>query len=82
MVKDHIEAHEYSINNRTLLEEDKKCGCFYCITIFNPEEIEEWVEEGDGTAICPYCGMDSVIGEGSGYPITKRFLKEMNEYWF
>lgn len=82
MAKDHIEAHKYSSNNKSQLEEERKCGCFYCITVFNSDEIEEWIDEGDGTAICPYCGMDSVIGEASGYPITKGFLKQMNEYWF
>ncbi len=35
-----------------------------------------------GTAICPYCRVDSIIGESSKYPITKEFLKMMKEYWF
>jgi len=33
------------------------------------------------TAICPYCGVDSVIGSASGFPITKDFLKRMNKRW-
>ena len=28
------------------------------------------------------CDIDSVIGDSSGFPITKEFLKKMNEYWF
>ena len=72
------------------LKKDKVCGCFYCLKIFSPEDIKEWLvakDEGNlcdryGTAICPYCGIDSVIGESSGYPITKEFLAKMKEYWF
>jgi acetone carboxylase gamma subunit len=60
---------------------------FYCLEIYSPSEINEWiVADNDcdryGTAICPYCGIDSVIGESSGYPITKDFLTKMNRYWF
>ena len=34
------------------------------------------------TALCPYCGVDSVKCESSGYPITKEFLAEMRARWF
>ena len=83
----YIEAHKYSCNHMEELKKDKVCGCFYCLTVFSPEEIESWlIADNDadrlGTAICPYCGIDSVIGESSGYPITKEFLKKMNEHWF
>ena len=77
-----IEAHKYSINHQKQLLRDKVCGCFYCLEIFSPTEIEEWVEDPGGTAICPHCGIDSVIGESSGYPITKEFLTAMNKEWF
>jgi len=79
---DVIEAHKYSSNHKTQLLKDKKCGCFYCLSIFNPQEIVEWVPDTHGTAICPHCGIDSVIGEGSNYPITVEFLKKMKDYWF
>ena len=53
---------------------------------YSPREIEEWVdadETGEGqTALCPRCGIDSVIGSASGYPITKEFLEAMNRRWF
>ena len=78
----YIEAHKLSSNHREQLLQDKKCGCFYCITIFDPKEITNWVEDISGTAICPYCCIDSVIGESSGFPITKGFLEEMNSHWF
>lgn len=81
-MKDYIEAHKHCTNNKPQLINDKKCGCFYCVNIFSPQEIEQWIEDTKGTAICPYCGIDSVIGESSGYPITKEFLNKMHEHWF
>ena len=77
-----IDAHKFSANHQNKLLKDKKCGCFYCLHIFSPNEIIEWVKDIDGTAICPYCGIDSVIGESSGYPITKIFLGQMKQHWF
>lgn len=62
-------------------DENTKCGCFYCLKIFEPKEIEEYIEDDNeldryGTAICPYCGIDSVISESSGYPITEDFFEK------
>lgn len=80
-------AHQFSSNHKPELEKDKRCGCFYCLSVFEPKEIEEWIISNNdcdrrGTAVCPYCGIDSVIGESSGYPITEKFLKEMHHIWF
>ncbi|MCL2402200.1 MAG: hypothetical protein FWC90_06115 [Oscillospiraceae bacterium] len=50
--------------------------------IFDPSEINEWVEDTSGTALCPYCGIDSIIGESSKYPVTEEFLLKMNQCWF
>lgn len=77
-----ITAHKHCANNKKNLIHDSVCGCFYCLEIFSPAEITEWVKDTNGTALCPYCGIDSVIGESSGYPITKDFLAEMKNYWF
>ena len=83
-----IEAHRFSSGNMPAVKEDKICGCFYCISIFAPTEITEYLQDDDipidkdGTALCPYCGIDSVIGESSGYPITEEFLRKMKNYWF
>ena len=71
-------AHKYSSNHKASLLKDTKCGCFFCLKIFSPT----WIDDVEGTAICPYCGIDSIIGESSGYPITTEFLSEMNKYWF
>lgn len=80
--KDIIAAHKFCTNNKISLQKDKVCGCFYCLKIFSPNEIEGYIEDTSGTAICPYCGIDSVIGESSGYPVTYDFLEQMKKYWF
>lgn len=77
------EAHSYSFANKKMLEKEERCGCFYCSTIFSPKEINDWCEdEQDWTAVCPSCGIDSVIGESVVYPLTKEFLGEMYRKWF
>lgn len=79
---DIVKAHAFSSNHKDALLQDHLCGCFYCIKIFDPQKITAWVPDISGTAICPYCGIDSVIGESSGYPITEEFLEAMNKRWF
>jgi len=81
MKDDIIKAHKYSSNHKNKILKDDICGCFHCLEIFNPSKINNWIDDISGTAICPYCGIDSVIGESSGYPITKEFLEEMNGCW-
>ena len=76
-----IAAHKHSSNHREELLSSDVCGCFYCLEIYSPHEIEEWVDEGK-CALCAKCGIDSVIGSASNYPITGDFLKKMNQYWF
>lgn len=77
-----IRAHRRSINHRNELLASRLCGCFYCLAIFPPAEITEWISDNEGTALCPQCGIDSVIGSESGYPITEAFLGRMQKYWF
>lgn len=79
--KDIYEAHKYSIYNREHIEKSFKCGCFYCMKIFSSSEINFWIDNND-TAMCPYCCIDSVIGDYSGYPITEDFLDAMKKRWF
>ena len=80
-------AHKFSNNHMEALKKDKVCGCFSCLKIFSPSEIQEWIISNNdcdrlGTAVCPFCYVDSIIGESSGFPITKEFLRAMNKRWF
>jgi hypothetical protein len=73
-------AHKYCFHNKELLIKHKKCGCFYCLSIFKPSDIKEWVDE-EQTAICPKCGIDSILPDNDGMTSID-FLIEMNAYWF
>ena len=75
-------AHNFCSNHKPELEKDPVCGCFYCLSVFDPPEITEWISDTRGTAVCPHCGVDSVIGESSGFPITREFLEAMHQRWF
>lgn len=83
-----LKAHHYSSGNKPALEKDELCGCFYCLKVLSPKEITEYIQNDDvaidkeGTALCPYCGVDSVLPQSSGFPLTNEFLKRMHRKWF
>ena len=88
-----VVAHSHSSVHRAEIEASEACGCFYCMSVFPPTEITEWVDwppdtpddlelAAGTTALCPRCGIDSVIGSASGYPLTVEFLSAMHSHWF
>ena len=87
---DIIAAHTHCSLHRAEILRSTICGCFYCLAIFRPSEVQDWIEEppkfgisaSGKSALCPRCGIDSVIGSSSGYPITVEFLTRMKEHWF
>jgi hypothetical protein len=87
MVKRHLKAiHDLARAHRALVEASKTCGCFYCRKTFPASEIREWVDKAPGsggstTALCPRCGIDSVL-PGGLIKLSKAMLDEMNDYWF
>ena len=93
MKSDVVAAHKHSSMHRAEVEASDVCGCFHCLAVFSPRAIKEWTgfsqTSGDGsesdlggTAFCPRCGVDSVIGSASDYSVTPDFLRQMNEHWF
>lgn len=90
---DLLAAHRHTSKNRREIEASKSCGCFYCMQIFPPTEIVAWagldvidldsplVADAE-TALCPYCGSESVIGDKSGFAVSAQFLDSMHEAWF
>lgn len=82
-------AHAHCALHRAEVERSSVCGCFYCRETFEPTAIREWIADRNvirgatgETALCPRCGIDSVIGSASGYPITPDFLARMRARWF
>jgi hypothetical protein len=83
------EAHRHCALHADEIRRSAVCGCFYCQSTFAPTEILEWIDDrnvGEGrtgrTALCPKCGIDSVLGDASGFPMTREFLDAMHARWF
>jgi uncharacterized Zn-finger protein len=81
-VKDLQEAHKYTHDNGYLLFAKQDCVCIYCGERFNSSDIVEHYLSDTGQAACPYCGIDAVIGEVSGFKLTDKFIEAMYEYFF
>jgi len=90
MTKDEIKGLLYNLHHSTFrnekqIQNSKVCGCFHCQKIFLPESVNEWCDNdgrGDKTALCPHCGMDSVLGDAGGVDITPSIMFIMNKMFF
>ena len=72
--------HRHTRANRMELEASEVCGCIACERIYFPSEVVRWLD--DGTAMCPHCGVDAVVGSASGIPIMPGVLRRAHERWF
>ncbi len=70
------EIHKLCGWHRDAIVASPSVGCFYCLAIYSPSEIEDWVDEpedcprGPGkTALCPKCGIDAVLPESPDYEL-------------
>lgn len=82
MTKAHMDAiHAFCRENKELVTRSKMCGCFYCCKTFKASV--KYVIKGklDDTAICPLCGIDSVLPD-SVSAINKPLLKAMSDRYF
>jgi hypothetical protein len=79
--KDLALAYKHSAMNRVEVQRSASCGCFHCLSTFEPSAIKHWIDTGQ-TAVCPTCGMDSVVGSASGFEIHLDFLATMKGRWF
>jgi hypothetical protein len=80
-------AHRHSSCHRDRDEvlSSQSCACFYCLEAFSPADIRDWIDVHDGvgtTALCPRCGIESVLGSNAGVPLDQAFLQRMHQYWF
>jgi hypothetical protein len=75
------DAHKHSSKHRGEVEASGRCACFFCFKTFPPTLIKTWVD-GNQTALCPSCGVDSVIGSGSSHRLDDAFLRKMHLQYF
>jgi hypothetical protein len=77
--------HRHSLRNEPEVKASRRCGCFYCFGFFSPADIDEWWDKGDDdgrdplplTAVCPLCGIDSVLPESPDYVLDTKFIEAM-----
>ncbi len=73
--------------HRAQIERSELCGCFSCERTFPPAAISGWTDargsDGSGqTALCPFCGVDAVIGSGADITITAELLAKLRKSYF
>jgi hypothetical protein len=76
-----IAAREHASRHRAEIQASARCGCYFCFHTFSHTEIKAWVDS-DQTALCPACGIDSVIGDASKHRLDGRFLRQMHTHFF
>jgi len=77
----YAEAYKHASKHRVELEASARCGCFFCFRTFPPASIKAWIDASQ-TALCPSCGVDSVIGNASSQRIDDAFLRKMHVHYF
>lgn len=70
------DAAIFNHNHREALADADQCGCYSCLRVFNPTEIESWTDNGT-TAICPYCDVDAIIPDPA-----PSILKKLHKKYF
>lgn len=72
----------HSVQNRREIERSGQCGCFSCFAVFPAAKVWDWVGSetpDEQMGMCPYCWMDTVLGDASGFAVTEQsFLRELN----
>ena len=84
-------AHKHTIFHASEIDASSECCCYYCGFQFDPHdpklEFEFWDTEDpkgrEPTITCPMCGIDCVIGDASGYPVSNPvFIQAMMTFAF
>ena len=78
---------KYNNSHYDLLKKSDKIGCYCCCKFFNFADIEEWITErriDNGlTAMCPTCGIDSVLPSLiEDVEITEEVLHKLRDKMF
>ena len=83
--EDRDALNRLTVYGRPVLEGSHlRCGCFHCGSTFTGSDVVDWIPEEDGedTALCPYCGCDAVIYETDAFPVSTALLSRLYIHWF
>jgi hypothetical protein len=81
-------AHKHTIFHAHEIGASTVCVCMYCGHEFHPAELgsRNWTDlrsPKGTTALCSQCGIDAVIGDASGFPVTDiHFKARCTRAWF
>lgn len=75
--------HSHSIRNRKEIDQSEYCHCFSCIRSYPSPVVMNFIKDGESeTALCPYCSIDTVIGDACGLELNPEILTALNKQWF
>lgn len=75
--------HSHTLRNRREIDQSEYCHCISCCKSYPSPIVVDFIKEDDGeTALCPYCGVDAVIGDGCGLKINGEILQALRKIWF
>ena len=74
-------AREHASRHRAEIQASTRCACYFCFHTFSAATIKAWIDT-DQTALCPKCGVDSVIGNASKHRLDEKFLRQMHTHVF
>jgi hypothetical protein len=74
------QVHERSRLNRQSMAPGAACRCFYCLQAFPVERISRWTDD-DKTALCPICGVDSVLSSSSD-GLSDALIQQLHAAYF
>jgi len=78
-----LELAKHSSHNEIEILHSKTCSCYFCRQTYSARDVNDWTNDKGGvTALCPICGMDSVIGDACGVPLDKNLLKDLNQAFY
>lgn len=75
--------HQHSLKNKFEVINSNKCACFHCFRVYDSDDVDTFLQENDGqeTAICPFCITDTIIGDASGFNLTDEMIDALaHEY--
>ncbi|WP_202410247.1 hypothetical protein [Pseudomaricurvus sp. HS19] len=80
MIDTNLSAlHKQSLRNRKHQSTAHQCGCFFCLSIFDASRVTQFWDD-ETTAVCPLCGIDSVIYDSQVESLTPGLLQALKRY--
>jgi NAD-dependent SIR2 family protein deacetylase len=72
--------YQHSRLNQQFMVPGAACRCFHCLQEFPTEEVSRWTDGGK-TALCPRCGIDSVLSNNAD-ELTDALIRRLQAIYF